>query len=80
VLLVDRVQLEAGYGYRKNDSTEALRILHEQPRLRALTFHFKPVEAGRLPPSYAAGLVAGGTPSGGSLQAAEVVGAPGTER
>ncbi|MHB8835197.1 MAG: porin family protein [Candidatus Methylomirabilia bacterium] len=68
VLLVKRVQFEAGYGYRKNDSTDALRDYTNNLVFARLTFHFQPVESGRLPASYAAGLVAGGAPSGGAAQ------------
>jgi len=71
VLLVKHVQLEAGYGYRKNDSTDALRSYTNNLVYALLTFHFRPVAGGRLPSSYATGLIAGGRPSGGTAQVAE---------
>lgn len=71
LLLVKRVQLEAGYGYRKNDSADALRSYTNNLVFALLTFHFKPVESGGLPASFATGLVTGGAPSGGIEQVSE---------
>ncbi len=75
LLLVKRVQLDLGYGYRKNDSTDALRAYANNLYFAQLTFHFKPVEAGRIPASYASRLVVGGVPSGGAAQAGDAGGA-----
>lgn len=68
VLLVRRVQVEAGYGYRKNDSSDALRSYTNNLVFALLTVHFNAIEAGRLPSSYLSRLIAGGTSSGGSAQ------------
>jgi hypothetical protein len=65
-----------GYGYRKNDSADALRTYKNNLVIALVTYHFRPVESGHLPASYASGLVAGGTPSGGAPQAAEAAAAP----
>lgn len=75
VLLARRVQLEAGCGYRKNDSTDALRSYTNTIVFAQLTCRLRPVEAGRLPSSRASGLVAGGTPLGGMAQSGEGNGA-----
>lgn len=69
IMLFKRVQLEAGYGYRKNDATDALRSYVNNQVFALVKIHFRPDESGRLPPSYASGLVTGGTPSGGAAQA-----------
>jgi hypothetical protein len=80
LLLFGRVQLEAGYGYRKNDSTDPLRTYANNLVFALLTVHFTPVGPGRLPASYASGLVAGGSPSGGSEQPVAGGGATGGAR
>ncbi len=66
-LLYQRVQLEAGYGYRKNQSTDTLRSYASNLFFALVSFHFRPVEAGRLPPSSASGFISGGAPSGGAV-------------
>lgn len=66
LLLFKRVALEAGYGYRKNDSTAALRSYANNLVFALVTFHFKPIVSGRLPSSSAYGLIAAGAPSGGT--------------
>lgn len=75
LLALERVQVEAGYGFRKNDSADALRSYTNNIVFALVTFHFRPVGPGRLPPSYAAGLVGGGAPSGGTPPAAQRNGA-----
>jgi hypothetical protein len=67
-MLFGRVQAEAGYVFRKNDSSDALRSYTDNLVFARLTVHFRPVYSGRLPPSYAVALVAGGVPSGGVAQ------------
>lgn len=80
LLLYKRVQFEAGYGYRKNESTDALRSYANNLFFALVTFHFRPVEAGRLPSSSASGYIAGGTPSGGTAPAGDGGGAAGSGR
>lgn len=68
MLLFKRVQLEVGYGYRKNKSTDELRSYANNLVFALASFNFGHVESGRLPVSQAFGLVLGGTPSGGIPQ------------
>jgi hypothetical protein len=51
-LLFNRLQLEAGYDYRKNDSTDALRSYAGSRLYAFVTYHFRPLEPGTLPSSY----------------------------
>lgn len=51
-LLFKRLQLEAGYDYRKNDSNDALRSYTGSRLYAFLTYHFRPVPPGGLPSSY----------------------------
>jgi hypothetical protein len=56
VLLLDRVSLEGGYAYRKNDSTAALRSYADNLIYALLTLHLRPIQ-GSPPATYASGLV-----------------------
>jgi len=80
LLLFKRVQLEAGYGYRKNESTDALRSYANNLVFALVSFHFRPVESGNLPSSRASGLIAGGAPSGGTAQVGDGGDAAGSGR
>lgn len=71
MMTFSRIQLDVGYGYRDNDSTDALQSYTNNLVYALLTFHFRPVESGRLPSSAAAGLVASGAASGGVAQVDE---------
>jgi hypothetical protein len=71
LMVLGRVQLEAGCAFRKNDSSDALRSYENTIVFAQVTFHFRPVEPGRLPPSAAAGLVGVVTPTGVIAPAAQ---------
>lgn len=51
-LLFERLQLEAGYDYRKNDSSDALRSNTGSRLYAFVTYHFRPLAPGVLPSSY----------------------------
>ena len=51
-LLFNRLQLEAGYDYRKNDSSDAQRSYAGSRLYAFATYHFRPLAPGTLPSSY----------------------------
>jgi hypothetical protein len=51
VLVFDRLQLEAGYYFRNNDSTDPLRSYTSNRLYAFMTYHFRPVAPGGLPVS-----------------------------
>jgi len=51
-LLFNQLQLEAGYDYRKNDSTDAQRSYAGSRLYAFITYHFHPLAPGTLPSSY----------------------------
>jgi hypothetical protein len=69
ILVYKRVQLDAGYAYRENASSDSLRDHTNNIFFALLTFHLAPVTSGQLPLSYASGLVAGRTSPGGASAA-----------
>jgi hypothetical protein len=52
VMVLDHLQLEAGYLYRNNDSNDELRTYVSNRLYALLTYHFQPLRAGELPSSY----------------------------
>lgn len=52
LLLFKRLQFEAGYDFRKNDSSNALRSYSGSRLYALLTCHFRPLAPGGLPASY----------------------------
>jgi hypothetical protein len=52
ILVFERLQLEAGYDYRNNDSTDELRSYAGNRLYVFLTYHFRPLAPGTLPSTY----------------------------
>jgi len=51
-LFYNRLQLEAGYDYRKNDSSDGQRSYAGSRLYAFVTYHFRPLQPGVLPSSY----------------------------
>jgi hypothetical protein len=52
VIVFDSLQLEAGYDYRNNDSTDPQRTVANNRLYALMSYRFRPLTPGELPPSY----------------------------